>query len=191
MRLLIDVLGALFAGALIVVFVRRLGVEVRRAYGAVALIAVSVATVVAIPTLRQDASSLLHQRSEYAGMSAQEAQVRGGANLGVDVAFLGWVHEHLGEGETFHLEIGKVEGEEEFVGTGVTQATTFAWATFQLAPNLSVEQSSSATDIEPGEGESADWIVFYGMDPSEYPGKLGKIITYEPNFAMARTANAG
>ena len=170
---------------------RQCGVESRRAFGAVALVAVSVAAVLAVPKLRDDISALLAQRREYAGLSSAEAQVKGGSDLGIDVAFLSWVHEHLGEGETFHLEIGRVPGEEEFVGTGVTQATTFAWATFQLGPNLTVEQSASARDLVPGEGRNADWIVFYGMSPKDFPEPLGKVITYAPNFAIARTRRAG
>lgn len=192
MQLLAEILGALVAGALVVVVLRQLDAEPARAFGAVALVAVSVAAVLAVPNLRSSVAALLAQRSEYAGLTSAEAQVKGGADLGVDVAFLAWVREHLGEGETFHLEIGRVPGEAEFEGGGVQQATIFAWATFQLAPHLLVEQSPSAHDVASGEGRNADWIVFYGMSPKKYPAKhLGKVLTYAPNFAIARTRLAG
>jgi hypothetical protein len=185
-----EILGALVAGALIVVVARELGLESRRAFGAVSLVALSVAAVLAVPGLRNDVSALLNQRSEYAGMSQAEAQVRGGADLGINVGFLGWVHEQMKEGETFRLEIGAVPGEELFEGAGVNQATNFAWATYQLAPNLLVGQSSSIAEMESGEAQSPDWIVFYGKNPEEYEGKLGEVLTYEPGFAIARTADA-
>jgi hypothetical protein len=183
-----EIIGALVAGALIFAIARQLGLGDRRAVGAVSLVAVAVAAVLAVPTLRDDISSLLNQRKAYAGMSEAEAQVRGGANLGVDVAFLEWADAQMQEGETFHLEIGTVPGEELFDGAGVNQSTNFAWATYQLAPHLLVEQSSNIA--EAGGGKNADWIVFYGENPAEYEGKLGKVLTFEPNFAIARPAGA-
>jgi hypothetical protein len=188
--LLSEIFGALAAGALMIVIARQLGLESRRAFGAVALVAVSVATALAVPTLRQDVSALLSQRKEYVGLSSAEAQVEQGAKFGVNVDFLAWADEHLGEGETFHMEIGQVPGEPEFEGGGIFEGTTFAWATYQLAPHLSVDQSVGPNGIEPGEGGIADWIVFYSMNPKEYPGSLGKVFTYEPNFAIARNALA-
>lgn len=180
MPLLSEILGALCAGALVVVVARQLGLGSRRAFGAVALAVVSVAAVIAVPTLRDDVSALLHQRKEFVGLSSAEAQDEQGTRYGVNVGFLTWVGEHLGEGETFDLEIGPVPGEPTFEGGGIFEGTDFAWATYQLSPNLLAEEPASA-----------DWIVFYGKDPQEYGGKLGKVLTYEPNFAMARTADAG
>jgi hypothetical protein len=188
--LLTEIFGALCAGALIVVAARRLGVESRLAYSAVALVAVAVATVLAFPTLRDDINSLRTQHTQYAALSPAEAQVQGGVAQGVDTNFLNWADEQMKEGETFHLEIGNVPGEALFDGQGVNQAATFAWATYQLAPHLSVEQSGSLHDVEEGEGHNADWIVFYAMSPGEYPEPLGKVLTYAPDFAIARTADA-
>jgi hypothetical protein len=186
--LALEIVATLVAGALIFAVGRELGLDSRRAFGAISLVAVAVGAVLALPTLRDDVSALLDQRKAYAGMSEAEAQVRGGANLGVNVAFLEWANGQMGEGETFHLEIGTVPGEEQFEGAGVNQATNFAWATYQLGSHPLVEQSSNLS--EPGIGKNADWIVFYGMEPDEYEGKLGQVRTFEPNFAIARPAGA-
>jgi hypothetical protein len=189
--LLTEILGALAAGALVVVIASQLGAELRRAFGAVALVVVAVAVVLAAPKLREDINSLRTQHDQYAPLSSAEAQVQGGVAQGVNTDFLTWAREHMEEGETFHLEIGNVPGEELFEGSGVNQAATFAWASYQLAPYVSVEQSSSLHDLEAGEGRNADWLVFYEMSPKEYEGKLGEVLTYAPKFAIARTADAG
>jgi hypothetical protein len=177
--LLTEILGALVAGALIFVVARELGAEHRRALAAVSLVAISVAAVLAVPNLRDDVSALLHQRKEFVGLSKADAQVEQGNRYGINTGFLSWVDEHLGEDETFDLEIGTMPGEETFEGGGILQGTIFAWATYQLGPHLLVE------------GPDADWVVFYSKDPKEYPAELGEVLTYEPNFAMARTAGAG
>lgn len=191
MPLLTEILGALAAGTLVVIIALQLGAERRRAFAAVALVAVVVATVLAAPNLREDINSLRTQHSQYAALSSAEAQVQGGVAQGINVEFLAWAREHMKEGETFHLEIGTVPGEELFGGSGTKQQAAFAWASYQLAPHLSVEQSASIHDVEEGEGQNADWIVFYGMDPKEYSGHLSKVITYAPGFAIGRTARAG
>jgi hypothetical protein len=175
--LLTEILGALAAGALVVVVARQLFAETRRALAAVALVVVSVAVVLAAPKLREDINALRTQDDQFAGLSSAEAQVQGGIAQGVDVDFLRWAGEHMKEGETFHLEIGDAPGENPFGGSGVKQQAAFGWATYQLAPHLSAEPS--------------DWIVFYEMDPKEYRGHLSKVIAYAPKFAIGRTADAG
>jgi hypothetical protein len=189
--LLTEILGALAAGALVVVIALQLGAAPRRAFAAVALVVISVAVVLAPPKLREDINFLGAQHDLYAGLSSAEAQVQGGVAQGVDVNFLEWVRQHMEEGETFHLEIGNEPGEELFEGSGVKQQATFAWATYQLAPHLAVEQAGGIQDAAPGEGRNADWIVFYEMSPKEFPEPLGKVLTYAPKFAIARTAHAG
>jgi hypothetical protein len=176
---------------LVVVIAQQLGAEPRRAFAAVVLVVVSVAVVLAAPKLREDINALRIQHDQYATLSPAEAQVQGGVVQGVDVNFLGWAREQMKEGETFHLEIGTVPGEEQFGGSGTKQQATFAWASYQLAPHLLVEQSGSLQDVGKGEGRNADWIVFYGMSPNEFPEPLGEVLTYAPNFAIARTAHAG
>jgi len=188
--LLTEILGALAAGALVVVVAHQLGAERRRAFAAVALVVVSIAVVIAAPKMREDINALRTQHGQYAALTSAEAQLQGGVAQGVDVNFLAWAREQMKEGETFHLEIGTEPGEELFGGSGTKQQAAFAWASYQLAPHLSVEQSASIYDVEEGEGRNADWIVFYEMDPKEYPGHLSKVITYAPNFAIGKTADA-
>jgi hypothetical protein len=189
--LLSEIFGALFAGALVIVIARQLGLNSRRAFGAVAIVAVSAATLLALPTLREDVSEMLSQRKEYLGLSTAEANVKQGSNWGLNTAFLMWVKEHFKEGETFALEIGSIPGEETFEGGGVLFGSTLAWASFQLAPNLMVEESVGPEGkLEVPEGAPADWIVFYQKEPDEYAGSLGKVIQYEPKFAIARPGNA-
>jgi hypothetical protein len=186
-----EILGALCAGALIVVIARQLGLEFRRAIAAVALVAISVATFLAVPTLRDDVSELLHQRKENVGLSMAEANVKQGDLYGLNTGFLTWADEHIGESETFALEIGTVPGEETFEGGGILQGTIFSWSTFQLTPRLLVQESVGPDGkVVPQEGAPADWIVFYQKDPKEYAGRLGKVIEYEPNFAIARPGHA-
>jgi hypothetical protein len=189
--LLTEILGALAAGALVVVIALQLGVEPRRAFATVVLAVVAIAAVLAAPKFREDINALRTQHSQYAALSSAEAQVQGGVAQGVDVEFLGWAREQMKEGETFHLEIGTVPGEELFGGSGTKQQAAFAWASYQLAPHLMVEQSASIGDVEEDEGQKADWIVFYGMEPKEYPGHLSKVIRYAPEFAIGKTADAG
>lgn len=191
MPLLIEILGALLAGALIVVVARELGLESRRAYGAVALVAVAVATVLALPSLRSDISELLDQRKENAGLSKLEANVKQGNLYGLNTGFLTWVAERIPEDETFTLEIGSVPGEEMVEGGGILQGTIFSWSSFQLTPRLLVQESvGSDGKVVTVEGPPADWIVFYQKEPGEYAGALGKVIDFEPNFAIARAGHA-
>jgi hypothetical protein len=189
--LLSEIVGALCAGALIFVVARQLGLASPRAFGAVALVAVAVATVLAVPTLRDDISELLHQRKEFVGLSKAEANVKQGDLYGLNTGFLSWVEEQIGEDETFALEIGTVPGEETFEGGGILQGTIFSWSTFQLTPRLLVDEAVSPDGkVVPRKGAPADWIVFYQKEPSEYAGSLGKVIRYEPNFAIARPGHA-
>jgi hypothetical protein len=190
--LLTEILGALVAGALIFIVARELGAEHRRAFGAVSLVAISVAAVLAIPNLRDDVSALLHQRKEFVGLSKAEANVKQGDLYGLNTGFLSWAEERIGEDETFALEIGTVPGEETLEGGGILQGTIFSWSTFQFTPRLLVQESVGPDgEVVTQEGPPADWIVFYQKEPSEYAGTLGKVISYEPNFAIARPGHAG
>jgi hypothetical protein len=188
--LLTEILGALCAGGLIFVIARQLGAEPRRALAAVVLVVVAVAVVIAAPKFREDINSLRTQHDQYATLTPAEAQVQGGVAQGLNVGFLSWAREQMAEGETFHLEIGSEPGEEQFGGSGVKQQAAFAWSSYELAPHLSVEQSGGFQDLEEGEGQGADWIVFYSTDPKEYAGKLSEVRTFEPNFAIGKVAHA-
>lgn len=192
MRLLSQVVGALGAGALVFLIARQLGATVRGALCAVAIVPVAVAGLLAVPTLRDDAVVLLDQRKENAPLTSAEAQLQPGSRLGLNVEFLAWAREQLSEGDTFHLTIGEFPDETYVAGVGVRQAAILQWSLFQLAPHLAVEQSPKARDLEPGEGRNADWLVFYESDPAAYPGgPLGEVVSFAPNFAIARTGVAG
>ncbi len=191
MRLLSQVVGALGAGALVLLVARQAGADRRRAAGAVAIVPIAVAAVLALPALRDGAATLLDQRQANASLTKEEAQLQPGVSVGVDVAFLEWVKGQLPEDDTFHLVIGAAPGEERVGGVGTRQATILQWSLFQLAPNLAVEQSPKARDVRPGEGLNADWLVFYESDPAAYPaGPLGEVSTYAPGFAIARSPGA-
>lgn len=192
MRLLSQVVGALGAGALVLVVASGLGVSARRAVGAIAIVPIAIASLLAIPNLREDAVSLLDRREGNAPLTSAEAQVKPGVDLGINAAFLTWVEEQFGEGDTFHITIGTIPDETYVADVGVRQAAILQWSLFQLAPHLAVEQSDKARDIRPDEGRNADWIVFYEVDPATYPGgPLGEVRTYAPNFAIARPGDAG
>jgi hypothetical protein len=85
------------------------------------------------------------------------------------------------------MVIGRVPDEAEVAGVGVRQAAILQWGLYQLAPNLAVDQSAKARDLRPGEGRRADWIVFYESSPARYAGPLGRVFTYAPKFAIARS----
>jgi hypothetical protein len=190
-RLLSEVLGALVAGGLVIVAARQLGAGGRRAVGAVALVPVAVGGLLAVPALHDAAESLLDQRGTNAALTAQEARLQPGVEVGMNVAFLEWVEERLPEGDTFHLVIGSIPGEVRVAGVSPRQATILQWSLFQLAPHLAVEQSPKARDVEPGQGRNADWLVFYESDPADYRGtRLSEVTTYAPDFAIARSGLA-
>lgn len=191
MQLLSQVLGGLVAGALIFVGARGAGFGRRHAVAAVALLPLAVAGLLGMPALRDGADRLLDGRAENAPLTSAEAQLQPGVEVGVMVDFLAWAEERLPEGDTFHLVIGSVPGEERVDGVGLSQAVILQWGLFQLAPHLAVEQSDKARDLLPGEGRNADWLVFYGSDPATYRGApLGDLLTYAPSFAMARSGLA-
>lgn len=192
MRLSSEVLGALFAGALVFLVARQAGLKPRGAVCAVAIVPIAVAALLALPALRDGVQSFRDSHRDNAPLSAEEAQLKPGSSIGMDVAFLSWVDEQLPEGDTFHLQIGEIP-EEVFVDdVGLRQAAILQWSLFQLAPHLAVEQSPKAHDLEPGEGREADWFVFYEVDPAGYSAvPLGEPITYAPNFAIARNDLAG
>lgn len=188
MQLLSEVLGGLFAGALIFAAARAAGFGSRWAFAAIALVPLAVAALLAMPALYRGADELLDARAENAPLAAGEAQLRPGAEIGLAVDFLAWVEERLPQGDTFHLVIGSVPDEVRVDGVGVRQAAILQWSLFQMAPHLAVEQSEKARDLEPGEGRNADWLVFYETDPAGYRGApLGDPMTYAPGFAMARS----
>src|SRR4051794_40579038 len=109
----------------------------------------------------------------------------------MNVAFLEWVDERLAEDDSFHMEIGTIPDEVYVAGKGVRQDAILQWSLFQLAPHLAVEQAAKARDVRPGEGLAADWLVFYESDPAAYPaGPLEEVVTYAPDFAIARTGIA-
>lgn len=190
MRLASEVLGALGAGALAVVIARQVGLRFPRAFGVVAAVPVVVAALLAVPSLWEGGRFLRDQRREYANVSAEEAQIKAGADLGIATNFFEWAHTFMKPDETFHLEIGAIP--TETYGEGVDRQTAILqWGLFQLAPNVAFEQSSNpARDLKPGEGRNADWIVFYEWNPSDFPAPLGDVTTYSPGFAIARTAHA-
>ncbi len=191
-RLLGQVTVALGAGALALVVARKAGLSPRRAIGAIAIVPIAIASLLAIPNLSDDAASLLDSREEYATLTSAEAQVEPGVTLGINAAFLAWVEEQLAAEDTFHETIGVIPEELYVAGVGVRQAAILQWSLFQLAPHLAVEQSDMARDLQPDEGRRADWIVFYESDPAVYPGvPLSEVRTYAPGFAIGRTGDAG
>jgi hypothetical protein len=176
---------------LAVVIALQLGLQPRRAFAAVVLVVIFVAVVVAAPQFREDINLLRTQHDQWRPLSSAEAQVEGGIAQELNVDFLAWAREQMKEGETIHLEVGAVPGEELFGYAGTDQQAALAWASYQLAPHLLVEQSPTLTDVKKGEGRNADWMVFYEMEPSEYPGHLSKVLTYAPKFAIAKVDHAG
>jgi hypothetical protein len=152
MPLAMQVLGMLLAGALAVVLARQAGLDGRRSVGAIAAVPVVVSCVVAVPGLHAAFEDLDTQRRNGSVLTADQARVRGGVSMSLDVAFLDWAGVQIGPGETFHLVIGD----------GVPTESIRHWALYQLAPNLAVERP-----------ESADWVVVYGAAPGTgYPAEL-------------------
>jgi hypothetical protein len=161
----------LMAGGLAVVLARQAGVRGRMSFAAVAVVPVVVACVLALPAVRDSFRSLGDQRKAGEALSRDDARVRGGAALGVDVGFLGWAHDRLGPGDTFYLVIGESASAE-----AVRQ-----WGLYQLAPNLAVDAP-----------RDADWVVLYGGRAGRgYPAdKFERAQVYKPGFAIARRQGA-
>lgn len=191
MPLLSEVVGALFAGALVVLLAKQVSLSLRGAVGVVAVVPIAVAGVVAVPTLYNGGKTLREEHRVDAPLTDQEAQLQPGVVLGMNVGFLSWVDEQLPEGDSIHLEIGQIPDEVFVADVGVRQAAILQWSLFQLAPHLAVEQSPKARDLKPGEGRNADWLVFYEFDPGLYQGPIEEPITYAPGFAVARSSLAG
>jgi hypothetical protein len=186
-QLLSQVLGALVAGALIFAIARQAGIASKRAVSAVAVVPLVIAGLLVLPALRDGSDSLLDQRKENAGLTGAAAQYHAGTELGIAVPFLEWVGERIPEGDTFHLEVGVIPEETYVDGVGVRQAAILQWSLFQLAPRLAVEQSAKAHDIKSGEGQNADWFVFYEAHPGEFPAiRFGRPAVYAPGFMIAR-----
>lgn len=190
MRLLSELVGALGAGAVVFLAAQQAGVARHRALAAVALVPIAVAALLALPALNEGRAELIDWRRENAALTAEQAQLKGGLDTGINIGFFAWADEYLAPDDTFHLEIGPVPEELKVDGVGVRQAAILQWGMYQLAPNLAAEQSAKARDLKPGEGRHADWIVFYEADPAEYPVPLDQIITYAPGFAIARSGLA-
>jgi hypothetical protein len=178
--LLSELVGALGAGALVILVARQVGAESRHAFGAVALVPMVVAAVLAVPSLRNDAADLLHQREVNSPISDEEARLEPGVAAGMNVGFLAWAREHMAADDTFHMVVGPAPDETYLQGVGIREGLVLQWGLFQLAPHLEVE------------AEDADWIVFYETSPADYPPrKLGEVIAYAPDFAIARNEVAG
>jgi len=164
MQLAIQVAGALAAGGLTLILVRQVVPRGRRAVGAVALVPVATACLVAAPVYRDQIGELLDQREANSTLTARDVRLGNGIGIDADVDFLGWAKGRLAAGETFGLV---VENSED-------PGSLEQWAFFQLAPYVAAEPSV------------ADWVIFYDVDPEEYAG-LGELDVYRPGFAIARS----
>lgn len=172
MRLAIEVAGALAAGGLVLLMAHHAGLRSRQAFGAIAIVPVAVAGVLSLPALRDAGASLLDQRKANAQLGTEQAQIQGGAGLGVNVDFLGWAGNHLGAEDTFRLIVDSPPAEA---------AAAMQWGLFQLAPHLETERPSAA-----------DWLIFYDTDPSRYRSeRLGELDVYSPGFAVVRNSREG
>lgn len=192
MQLLSQVLGGLGAGLLVLIAARQVGIDARRAVGAIALVPIAVAGLLAPPAIRDGVKDFRDRHRVNAALTAEQAEQQPGVSVGVDVAFLAWAQDRIPDGDTFHLVIGKSSDEEVVAGVGTRQATILQWSLFQLAPHLAIEQSDKARDLRLGEGRSADWIVFYEFEPADYRGvSLGEVDFYAPGFAVGKVERAG
>jgi hypothetical protein len=109
-----------------------------------------------------------HDRSKgSSGIDVASASVAGGAKLGLNTAFLYWARARIPANGTFYL----------YPAGPASDAATYQWSTYQLAPRLSVDKP-----------DEADWLVFYGVDPAktDYDSTLfGPPVRYEPKFYLA------
>ncbi len=168
MRLAIQVTGALAAGSLVLIFVRQAGLKGRRAVGAVAVVPVVAACLLALPIYRDQISELLDAHEANAKLTARDVRLGNGIGINADVDFLAWAGRHLADEETFGFVINDSED------AGSLQQ----WALFQLAPHVAVEPAGAG-----------DWVVFYEVNPKEYAG-LAELDVYRPGFAIARSRHA-
>lgn len=165
MRLAIQVAAALAAGGLVLIAMRRAGLSRKRAVGAVAVVPVIAACLLALPIYREQFSELLDLHRENAKLNARDVRLGNGIGINADVDFLAWAKRRLGEEDTFGFAI---ENTQE---AGSVQQ----WALFQLAPHVAVEPPSAA-----------NWIVFYDVNPEDY-ARLAGLSVYKPGFAIARS----
>lgn len=167
MQLAIQVAGALAAGGLALIFVRQVGIRGRQAVGAVAVVPVVAACLLALPIYREQISELLDAHEANAKLTARDVRLGNGIGINADVDFLAWAGGHLADEETFGFVIKDTED------AGSLQQ----WALFQLAPHVAVEPAAG------------DWVVFYDVNPEEYAG-LAEVDVYRPGFAIARSRHA-
>ena len=168
MQLAIQVAGALAAGGLVLILVRQAGLRGRDSVGAVAVVPVVAACLLALPIYREQISELLDMRKANAALTTQSVTLGNGEGINADVDFLAWAKGHLSDHETF----GFVIKDSEDAGS------LEQWALFQMAPYVAVEPSE------------ADWIVLYDVDPAEY-AEFGETDIYQPGFAIMRNRLAG
>lgn len=165
MRLAIQVAAALAAGGLVLIAMRHAGLRGKRAVGAVAVVPVIAACLLALPIYREQVSELLDLHRENAKLTARDVRLGNGIGIDADVDFLAWAKKRLGDEEKFGFAI---ENTEE---AGSVQQ----WAFFQLSPHVAVEPPSAA-----------NWIVFYDVNPEDY-ARLDELSVYKPGFAIARS----
>jgi len=165
MRLAIQVAATLAAGGLVVIAMRRVGLRGKRAVGAVAMVPVITACLLALPTYREQINELLDAHEANATLTARDVRLGNGIGINADVDFLAWAKRHLGDEETFGFVIGSSD----------EAGSLEQWALFQLAPHVAVEPPASG-----------DWLVFYDVNPDEYVGHAD-LDVYKPGFAIARS----
>lgn len=170
MPLVVQAAGLLVAGALVFLMARQAGAPTRRSFAAVAVVPVVVTGMLIAPNLRNSIDSMRANRAAGKGISDQQARTIGGAGIGLDVEFLDWVSERLGDGDTFHIVAG---GSQD-------PGAVDQWATFQLAPNLATDRAT------------ADWLVFYDRAaPNRPTDGVAAPIVYAPGFEIVRRTDAG
>jgi hypothetical protein len=119
-------------------------------------------------------------------LTAAQATNQVGARLGVNAPFIQWVKNHMRSSDSYYL-----------VMTADPQAAAFPlWITYRLLPNLAtgIEGQLGNGTIRQGSptaANSADWIVFYGVDARKRAigGKLlprRDVETFSPTFSLAR-----
>lgn len=165
MRLAIQVAAVLAAGGLVLIAMRHVGLRGKQAVGAVAVVPVIAACLLALPIYREQLSELLDLHRENPKLTVRDVQYGNGIGIDADVDFLAWAKRRLGDEEKFGFAI---ENTQE---AGSVQQ----WAFFQLAPHVAVEPPSAA-----------NWIVFYDVNPEDY-ARLAGLSVYKPGFAIARS----
>jgi hypothetical protein len=136
-----------------------------------AIAAVAVATAVAMAlvggNIWNSIQGLNDRAKASSGVDSYAATVAGGATLGLDTQFLEWTRRRIAEDETFYL----------FPAGPESDPATYQWATYQLAPRLSVVQPNGA-----------DWLMFYNVDPDAMTydrARFDAPVRYAPNLLLA------